>query len=139
MNLSLAKIMGFAGTVCVLLWPPMAASVADSDSSAKAHAMQEVPLKTGEPFLRARSRIIKLGWKPIRIHQNDGYEYSGTEKELAEKKIFEVDACSVDAGVLCSFYYAKAKGCLRINTVGESPDQMNVTQWTIECPSWDDR
>jgi len=139
MNLSVAKIMGFAGTVCVLLWPPMAASVADSDSSAKAHTMQEVPLKTGEPFLRARSRIIKLGWKPIRMHQNDGYEYSGTEKELAEKKIFEVDACSVDAGVLCSFYYRKAKTCLRVRTVGETLGQMSVNREIIGFPPPDER
>lgn len=137
MNLLFAKITGFAGAICLVAWAPMAAGVPDSDSSAKARAMQEVPLRTGEPFLRARSRVIKLGWKPIQMHQNDGYEYSGTERELAEKKILEVDACSVDAGVLCSFYYSKAKRCLRVDTVGESLGQMNVTRWMIECPPQD--
>lgn len=134
MNFALAKILGIACFVSLLVCSPMAAGVPSSDSSATALSMQEVPLRTGEPFLRARSRVIKLGWKPIRIHQNDGYEYSGTEKELAEKKILEVDACSVDAGVLCSFYYSKAKRCLRVNTVGENVAQMTVTRWVSECP-----
>ena len=96
--------------------------------------MQELPVKVGEPFLRARSLIIKKGWKPIPMHQGDDYEYSGIEKELAKRKFLEIEGCSVDAGVLCIFYYRKLDKCLRIDTIGENLAQISITRYTEECP-----
>lgn len=130
-----AKVLSIASAVSLLAGPSIAAGAPDNDSTATAAAMQEVPLKVGEQFLRARSRIIKLGWKPIPMHQNEGYERSGTDRLLAERKILEVDACSVDAGALCIFYYRKMAKCLRVDTVGENIGQIIVTRWTDECPN----
>jgi hypothetical protein len=104
-----------------------------SDNSRKTSGIEGLQLKAGESFLEARSRIIKFGWKPIRMH-NDNYEYDGAEKRLAERRFLEVDSCSIDAGANCILYYSKAAKCLRLDTVGEQVDQMNVTRWTNECP-----
>jgi hypothetical protein len=91
-------------------------------------------LKTGAPFLQARARIIKSGWKPIQVHSHDTYEYSGTETILANRGFLEVASCSVDAGSLCILYYKKASQCLRLDTVGEQIKYMRITNWTNECP-----
>ena len=85
----------------------MATEEAVGNSVVSAPAVRDLPLKVSEPFLRARSRIIKLGWKPTRMHQDDDYEYSGIERELVDRKFLEIEGCSVDAGVLCIFYYSK--------------------------------
>lgn len=92
-------------------------------------------LKVGEPFLSARSKILKAGWRPIRMHSNEDYEYSGTERLLAERKFLEVDYCSTDAGSLCVLYYRKGRQCLRLGTVGEQLKCMEVTRWSAECPA----
>ena len=71
----------------------------------------------------------------MRMHKNDGYEYSGAEQRLAERNFFEVDFCSVDRGALCVLYYAKGNACLRIDTTGEQVKWMRVTRWSNECPT----
>jgi hypothetical protein len=134
MNLVRAKVLSIAGGIFLLALSPMATCASGADSMTQTSAVQEVSLKVGEQFLRARARIIKQGWKPIPMHQNDGYERSGTDRLLAERKVFEVDSCSVDAGVLCTFYYKKMAKCLRVDTVGENVAQITVTRWTEECP-----
>lgn len=91
-------------------------------------------MKVGEPFLVARSRILLSGWHPIRMHNDDDYEYFGAEKELADQNFLEVDSCSMDAGALCILYYSKGTKCLRVDTVGEQLTQMKITRWTDECP-----
>jgi hypothetical protein len=105
-----------------------------SDSSRQTSGIDGLHLQAGESFLEARSRIIRFGWKPIRMHGNDNYEYDGAEKRLAERSFLEVDSCSIDAGANCILYYSKAAKCLRIDTVGEQVAQMKVTRWTNECP-----
>jgi hypothetical protein len=92
------------------------------------------PLKVGESFLVTRPRIIRSGWHPTRMHVNDDYEYSGTERKLADRKFMEVDSCSMDAGALCILYYSKGKKCLRVDTMGEQLKDMKVTRWTDDCP-----
>jgi F420-dependent methylenetetrahydromethanopterin dehydrogenase len=93
-----------------------------------------VKIINNEPFLKVRSRMIKQGWGPVRMHANDGYSYDGAEKRLVEQKIFEVDSCSIDAGANCIFYYRMRQQCLRIDTVGEQVRDLKVTRWTTECP-----
>jgi hypothetical protein len=92
-------------------------------------------LQKGASFVGVRARLIKSGWKPVRMHADDGYEYDGTEKRLADRKFFEVDSCSTDSGSLCIFYYAKGGTCLRVDTVGEQVDEMRVTSWDDSCPN----
>ncbi|MGB8922867.1 MAG: hypothetical protein WCC61_15330 [Pseudomonas sp.] len=48
----------------------------------------------GEHLSAAKSKLVKQGWKPTRMHTNDSYEYSGVEKELATRKLFELNTCS---------------------------------------------
>ena len=90
-------------------------------------------ITTGQPLLNARATLIKHGWKPIRRHTDDGYEYSGAELELTARKIFEVDTCSSDSS-RCVLFYAKKGDCLRMDTIGERLNWMTVTRWANECP-----
>ncbi|MEN5314741.1 hypothetical protein [Pseudomonas koreensis] len=87
----------------------------------------------GERLAAARSKLIKQGWKPRQMHTNDGYEYSGVEKELAAHKFFELDTCSFDSS-RCILYYSKKAACLRVDTIGEQLNEIKVTRWTSECP-----
>ena len=86
-----------------------------------------------EPLLSARSKLIKQGWKPTRMHTNDSYEYSGVERELAARKFFELDTCSFDSS-RCILFYSKKGACLRVDTIGEQLEDMTVTRWIDECP-----
>lgn len=96
--------------------------------------IERIQLRTGEPLRAARERILKSGWKPVRMHRNDNYQYSGAEVRLVAHKFFEVGSCSVDAGANCILYYSKPHRCLRVDTVGEQVNDMTVTRWTNECP-----
>jgi hypothetical protein len=122
---SLAILLGCA---------PMLVRADVDNRSAAAPTSNDLALKAGESFTRARARIVKAGWKPVRVHQNDKYEYSGTEKELVNRGFFEVDSCSIDAGSLCIMYYRKSMACLRLDTRGEQLKYMEVRRWSNECP-----
>jgi hypothetical protein len=108
---------------------------ADNNQPKITSGIESPYLKVGEPFLVARSRILRTGWQPTRMHANEDYEYFGAEKELADRKFLEVDSCSMDAGALCILYYSKGTKCLRVDTVGEQLNEMKVTRWTDECPA----
>lgn len=86
-----------------------------------------------ERLVAARAKLVKQGWKPTQMHTNDGYEYSGVERELAARKFFELDTCSFDSS-RCILYYSKKGICLRVDTIGEQFSDMTVTRWTRECP-----
>lgn len=128
------KALSIAGTALLFVHLLTAAHASDNRSTAEAMGMPELRLKIGESILSARSRIIKLGWKPIPMHQTDNYEYDGTEKQFIKRGIVELDSCTVDAGALCTLYYIKAARCLRVDTIGENLSQITVTRWTAECP-----
>ncbi|WP_285354506.1 hypothetical protein [Pseudomonas sp. lyk4-R2A-10] len=87
----------------------------------------------GERLMAARSKLIKQGWKPTRMHTSDGYEYSGIERELAAHNFLELDTCSFDSS-RCILFYSKKGACLRVDTIGEQLKDMTVTRWTDECP-----
>jgi hypothetical protein len=91
-------------------------------------------LSIAQPFILARKHLLDAGWKPVKIYRNVNYEYVGVENRLVEHGFLEFDACSIDAGSLCDFYYRKAGKCLRVDTVGEQVRDMKVLQWTHECP-----
>lgn len=86
-----------------------------------------------EPLVSARSKLIKQGWKPTRMHASDGYEYSGIERELAAHNFLELDTCSFDSS-RCILLYSKKGACLRVDIMGEQLKDMTVTRWTDECP-----
>ncbi|KAA0979521.1 hypothetical protein [Pseudomonas sp. ANT_J28] len=90
-------------------------------------------IAVGEPLVTARAKLVKQGWKPTRMHTTDGYEYSGVERELAARKLFEVDVCSFDSS-RCILFYSKNGACLRVDTIGEQFNDMTVTRWADECP-----
>lgn len=135
MRLSCVHIVA-AASLTILLGSP--AKGDDASGNDKSRSMPDIgkglELRVGESFLKARARIIRRGWKPIRMHKNDNYEYDGAEKRLVESKFLEVDSCSIDAGANCILYYRKAASCLRLDTVGEQVKEMEVTRWTNECP-----
>lgn len=86
-----------------------------------------------EPLVSARSKLIKQGWKPTRMHTSDGYEYSGVELELAARNFLELDTCSFDSS-RCILFYSKKGACLRVDTMGEQLKNMTVTRWADKCP-----
>ncbi|MBX8621080.1 MULTISPECIES: hypothetical protein [Pseudomonas] len=90
-------------------------------------------IAVGEPLVSARSKLIKQGWKPTRMHTSDGYEYSGVERELAARDFPELDTCSFDSS-RCILFYSKKGACLRVDTMGEQLKDMTVTRWADECP-----
>lgn len=135
MRLNFVQIV-LAASVCVAMGSSAGADeVIGSASAKKTSKIEALQLIVGESFLRARARIVRFGWKPIRMHAHDNYEYTGAEKRLAERKFLEVDSCSIDAGANCILYYSKAAECLRLDTVGEQVAEMEVTRWTNECPA----
>jgi hypothetical protein len=113
----------------------VAEEVRDNQPLPSASIVDVLDLTAGEPFIGARTRILKLGWTPVWMHEHDQYDYIGSEKELKSRGYAEVDACSIDAGVLCILYYKKNGQCLRIDTIGERVDHMRVTRWVSECPA----
>ncbi len=109
-------------------------------SSAFAGGSQATNVKHGpvgiavdEPLMSARSRLIRQGWKPTRMHTSDGYEYSGVERELAAHNFLELDTCSFDSS-RCILFYSKKGACLRVDTMGEQLKDVAVTRWADECP-----
>ncbi|POA50540.1 hypothetical protein C1893_03085 [Pseudomonas sp. MPR-ANC1] len=110
----------------------ISAAFAD-DSQAPNDMHGPADIVVGERLAAARPKLIKQGWNPTRMHTNDGYEYSGVEKELAAHEFFELDTCSFDSS-RCILYYAKKGTCLRVDTIGEKFNDMTVTRWTRECP-----
>lgn len=90
-------------------------------------------IAVGEPLESARSKLVKQGWKPSRMHSSDGYEYSGVERELVARNFLELDVCSFDSS-RCILFYSKKGACLRVDTMGEQLKDMMVTRWRNECP-----
>jgi len=124
--------MALAGAaLLVSLSAPDGAARVDKQST----SVMDLRLQEGALFVHVRDRLIKSGWKPVRMHVGDRYEYDGTEKRLADRNFFEVDSCSTDRGSMCIFYYAKDGMCLRIDTMGEQVDAMRVTRWDDSCPN----
>lgn len=134
MRLSGFRVVMVAGLIISLALSPMVDGASGSATPRKTSETGMPMLKIGEPFLHARARIIRIGWKPIRLHSNDEYEYDGAEKRLVERGFREVDSCSIDAGANCILYYGMAARCLRLDTVGEQVNEMKVTHWANECP-----
>jgi hypothetical protein len=99
-------------------------------------AVLAVPLHIhkDQPFLQARTRLLKNHWKPGPMHEADEYRYEGVEKQLVTRGFKEVDSCSVDSS-RCILYYKKGEHCLRLDTIGEQVKFMKVVQWSEECPA----
>jgi hypothetical protein len=127
-----AELIALAGASLLILQSGSDGVVGASEQSG---AVNDLRLQQGALFVNVRARLIKSGWKPVRMHAGDNYEYAGTEKRLVARHFFEVDSCSTDRGSLCILYYAKDGSCLRVDTVGERVDSMQVTRWDDSCPN----
>jgi hypothetical protein len=134
MMLRSARKVSFANVVIALIFQITDATAGNNDDFRPTPSLADLQLKVGEAFTQARARIIKSGWKPIRMHQGNDYEYDGTERELADRRFLEVDFCSTDAGALCVLYYSKADKCLRLHTKGEQIRSMRIASWENACP-----
>jgi hypothetical protein len=135
MRIFLTYFLIFLGVMITLASPAQPANLSGINESKSNPDHPRISLKAGEYFSSARLRLIKAGWKPLHMHQNDNYEYSGTEVELADHGFHEIDSCTTDAGSLCTFYYFKTSECLRLDTIGEQLKDIRVTYWKNECPS----
>jgi hypothetical protein len=126
------KLIALAGVSLLVFVSGSTGVVCANEQSA---AVANLRLQEGAMFVSIRTRLIKSGWKPVRVHARDSYEYDGTEKRLMDRNFFEVDSCSSDRGSLCILYYTKNGTCLRVDTVGEQVDAMRVTRWGESCPN----
>ena len=116
------------------LWCCIGAGVAFADGVPAADNIRgPAGIAVGESLVGARTKLVKQGWKPTRMHAAYGYEYSGEELQLTTRKFFEVDSCSSDSS-RCIFFYAKKGACLRVDAIGEKLNDMTVTRWAFECP-----
>jgi hypothetical protein len=106
----------------------------EAGTAERSNHVRSAGLQRGALFVEVRAGLIKSGWKPVRMH-NAEYEYTGTERLLAERNIYEVEVCSTDRGSLCIFYYVMKQRCLRVDTVGEQVDTMRITRWDRTCPT----
>jgi hypothetical protein len=131
MRAVIARIACACAALLVSLSAPDGAARDDKQST----AVMNLRLREGASFVHVRAHLIKSGWKPVRMHVGDGYDYEGTEKRLADRNVIEVDSCSTDRGSMCIFYYAKDGMCLRIDTMGEQVNAMRVTRWDDSCPN----
>jgi hypothetical protein len=134
MNLSRGQFAIVASLTVVFATSMPVKGSSGSNNSRRTSGVSSSQLAVGDLFLAARSRVIREGWKPVRMHSEDNYEYSGAERKAVDHGFLEVDSCSIDAGANCIFYYRKATKCLRVDTVGEQVAEMKVTRWTNECP-----
>jgi hypothetical protein len=84
---------------------------------------------TNEPsFQIYREHLKHEDWLPFRFthRETDDFPVTGEEAELIERKIFEVESCSMDGGALCTFWYTKKGSCLKVTTRGEDLKSMRV-------------
>ena len=96
---SLIATVALAG--CCLAAGPALADGSHNDAQRGPAGIAE-----GEALLSARAKLLKQGWRPMRRHATDGYEYIGAELQLTGRKMFEVDSCSMGSS-RCVLYYAK--------------------------------
>lgn len=91
----------------------------------------------GKSFAAYRSSLIKAGWMPFEFHRNkEEFPLTGEEVALQKAKIYEVEGCSMDAGVLCKFWYTKGEVCLMVETKGERlKDKRVFYQKRDACPT----
>lgn len=92
-----------------------------------------IELAKGMHLLDARKVLKMHGWRPIDLHEHDGYEFIGVERLLRDQGISEVESCAIDRG-LCIFNYRKGTKCIRLLTTGEEVDRMQVDSWVRACP-----
>lgn len=96
-------------------------------------AAKPLPITEGAKFISTRQALLKQGWKPLNVHQKDGYEYIGVEHDLIKANIREVDSCAVDRA-LCIFRYKRKAQCLRVLAKGEDVPTMVIDSWSNDCP-----
>lgn len=92
-----------------------------------------LPLKAGESFTYARSKLQAAGWKMDPAAHSEAGEYFGVDRRLIERGFAEVDSCSLGK-TFCIFQYTQGQSCLRLQTEGEQIAAMRVVGWSRDCP-----
>jgi len=90
----------------------------------------EIKLKKGMNFLKVRKALLSKGWKPV---QNPELDPSGVEKLLIERKIIELETCTITGVQYCVFNYKKNNKCLSFLTVNEPIDKLAIEEWDNSC------
>jgi hypothetical protein len=87
-------------------------------------------------FVPIRASLIKQGWRPFQLHRTADASYpSDTEEGRLVQKFHELESCSVDAGMLCRFWYVRDRQCLLVVTRGEHLKSMRaIYQKPASCP-----
>lgn len=91
-----------------------------------------LPLKEGESFTYARSKLQAAGWKMDPAAHIGAGKYFGVDRRLIERGFAEVDACSLGK-TFCVVQYKQGSSCLRLQTEGEQIAAMRVVGWSREC------
>jgi hypothetical protein len=90
-------------------------------------------------FLPFRSSLLKDGWNPFQVRlASIPKSPLDSEEAKLERRFPEIESCSVDAGMLCRFWYKKPgkdRQCLLVITKGENLKKMLIVfQKQDACP-----
>lgn len=87
-------------------------------------------------FSKFHSSLLREHWSPYALQKGEIAEYFGdTEERRLKSKFPGLESCSVDAGMLCRFWYKKGQQCLLVVTRGERLQYMEVVfRKRSECP-----
>jgi hypothetical protein len=91
-----------------------------------------VPNIYGMPIDKARRMLITSGWTPMPRKGEDGPPSPGQEKQLVERGVVEVSACSEGLDY-CGFGYRHGAVGLSVTTMGDDPFP-KVTGYGADCP-----
>lgn len=98
----------------------------------------ELPIKKGESFPRARSVLVREGWKPIETFARQEGElehFHFGAREIYQAGFKEVESCMGTGSSPCFYNYHKGDQCLFLIAEGEYDrkyrDWARVTGWWL--------
>lgn len=105
-------------------------------------AEPSVPLREGQGFVGSRAELLRAGWKPrftyLKLADGSLERDAGTAGEFSRKGYREVEVCAGTGVSPCIFNYtSQSRKCLRLYTVGEHPEETQISSWSFECPPQD--
>ncbi|MCK3656305.1 hypothetical protein A4G19_11335 [Pasteurellaceae bacterium Macca] len=95
-------------------------------------AKPDINIKVGMDYQKARSILIKSGWKPLVMNRKANgkpacYDFLGREADC--NKQYEIESCAPTGIAPCAMHFFDGKKTyLRLYTIGEQP---SVDSWKI--------
>ena len=89
-------------------------AVASPSAGSEAKSLSVLRLKRDEAYARARPKLLRDGWQPVR---SSGYR--GIIDEILQAGWVEVSNCSGTGLGFCAFDWKRGRQCARIITYGE--------------------